>query len=185
MRLDLNGRDVLETGCSTGSNTHWLVESSKSVVALDFSGAMLRHAQARVRSFRARFVQHDVRSAWPLAAASVDLVVAMLVLEHIGPLQPIFVESARMLRPGGALFLCELHPSRQLQGQQAEFTHPRTGERVRVPAFLHDTSEYVNAGLRAGLKLVHLGEWRDPEAPRSAVPRLLSLHSRLDVTPGV
>ena len=88
MRLDLDGRDVLEIGCGTGSHTHWLVESSKSVVALDFSGAMLRHAQARVRSFRARFVQHDVRSAWPLAAASVDLVVAMLVLEHIGPLQP-------------------------------------------------------------------------------------------------
>jgi malonyl-CoA O-methyltransferase len=48
------------------------------------------------------------------------------------------------------MFLCELHPMRQLQGHQAEFTHPRTGERVRVPAFLHATSEYVNAGLRAG-----------------------------------
>lgn len=178
MRLDLGGRAVLEIGCGTGSNTQWLVEQSQSVLALDFSREMLRHAQARVRSSRVRFVQHDVRSAWPLAEASVDLVVAMLVLEHIEHLQPIFAESARVLRPGGEIFLCELHPFRQLQGHQAEFIHPRTAERVCVSAFLHETVEYVNASLRAGFELVHMSEWRDPEAPRSTLPRLLSLHFR-------
>jgi len=161
-RLDLAGRDVLEIGCGTGSNTQWLVEQSRSVLALDFSRGMLQHAQARVRSSRVRFVQHDVRAAWPLAEASIDVVVAILVLEHIEHLQSIFAESGRMLRPGGELFLCELHPMRQLQGQQAEFIHPGTGERVRVPAFLHDTSEYVNGGLRAGFKLVHMGVMSNP-----------------------
>jgi ubiquinone/menaquinone biosynthesis C-methylase UbiE len=182
-RLDLAGRNVLEIGCGTGANTQWLLAQSQSMLALDFSREMLQHAQARVRSSRVRFVQHDVRSAWPLADASIDVVVAMLVLEHVEHLPSIFTESARVLRVGGEMFLCEFHPMQQLQGRQAAFTHPRTGERQRVPAFLHDTSEYVNAGLRAGFKLVQMGEWRDPEAPRSAVPRLLSLHFEFDVTP--
>lgn len=171
----LADRDVIEIGCGTGWNTQWLAERGKSVLALDFSTEMLRHAQARVRSSHVRFVQHDVRSAWPLAEASVDLVVATLVLEHTEHLDSLFAESARVLRSGGELFLCELHPMRQLQGHQAEFTRSETGERVRVPAFRHDTSEYVNAGVRAGFDLVHMGEWRDPGVPQSALPRLLSL----------
>jgi ubiquinone/menaquinone biosynthesis C-methylase UbiE len=182
-RLDLASRDVLEIGCGTGANTQWLLEQSQSVLALDFSREMLRHAQARVRSSRVRFVAHDVRSAWPLADASIDVVVAMLVLEHVEHLPSIFAESARVLRAGGEMFLCEFHPMQQLRGRQAAFTHPRTGEPVHVAAFVHDTSEYVNVALRAGFQVVQMGEWRDPEASRCAVPRLLSLHFRLDVTP--
>jgi malonyl-CoA O-methyltransferase len=172
--LRLAGRAVLEIGCGTGANTAWLAERSGSVLGLDLSREMLRRAEARVRAAHVRFARHDVRAAWPVGDGSVGVVIAMLVLEHVEHLPPIFAEAARVLDRGGELFLCELHPARQWQGRQAEFTHPATGEPVRVPAFLHETSEYVNAGLAAGLALAHLGEWRDPEAPRTALPRLLS-----------
>ena len=105
--------------------------------------------------------------------------IAVLVLEHVESLLPVFAESARVLASGGELFLCELHPARQLAGQQAEFVHPKTREPVKVPAFLHETSEYVNAGLAAGFDVTHLGEWRDAEAPRTGPPRLLSVCFRL------
>jgi ubiquinone/menaquinone biosynthesis C-methylase UbiE len=176
--LKLAGRRVLEIGCGTGANTGWLAERSASVVALDFSAEMLRRAEARVRSETVRFVEHDLRSAWPLADGSVEVVIAMLVLEHVESLLPVLAESARVLASGGEVFLCELHPMRQLAGQQAEFVHPRTREPVRVPAFLHETSDYVNSGLAAGFEVTHLGEWRDPEAPRTAPPRLLSVSLR-------
>lgn len=177
--LELAGRDVIEIGCGTGHNTQWLAEQAGSVVALDFSERMLRKGKARVHSHRVRFVQHDIRLAWPLADASADLVVAMLVLEHIEHVELIFDEAARTLRIGGELFLCELHPMRQMSGRQAEFTDTETRERVRVPAFLHDISEYVNVGLGRGYELIHLGEWRDLDARPSDLPRLLSLHLRL------
>jgi ubiquinone/menaquinone biosynthesis C-methylase UbiE/GNAT superfamily N-acetyltransferase len=177
--LKLAGRDVIEVGCGTGLNTQWLAEQAATVLALDFSAGMLRQAQARVRSPGARFVRHDIRSAWPVADASADAVIAMLVLEHIERLEPIYAEAARALRVGGDLFLCELHPTRQMLGRQAEFRHPETGERELVAAFLHDVSEYVNEGLRARFELLHLGEWRDAGAPRATPPRLLSLHFRL------
>ena len=177
--LGLAGRDVVEIGCGTGRNTEWLAERAASVLAVDFSEGMLRQASARVRSRNVRFIQHDIRNVWPVADASADVVIAMLVLEHIERVEPIFAEAARVLRAGGELFACELHPVRQMYGKQARFTNRETGECERITAFLHDVSEYVNAALRSGFGLMNLGERRDHDSQRSDLPRLLSLRLRL------
>jgi len=176
--LELDGRDVIEIGCGTGRNTSWLDERAASVLALDISAGMLRQARDYVTSPRVRFVEHDIRTAWPAGDASADLVVAMLVLEHVEHLAPIFSEAARVLRGREELLVCELHPMRQMLGRQAEFTHPQTGELERVTAFLHDVSDYVNGGMQAGFELVHLGEWRDAGAGGGDPPRLLSVRFR-------
>ena len=182
--LSLAGRDVVEIGCGTACNTLWLAEHAENVLALDISEGMLQRAKARVQTPRVRFLQHDIRSAWPGADESADVVIAMLVLEHVERLEPIFGEAARVLRCGGDLFVCELHPMRQMLGRQAEFTNPRTGERERVAAFLHDVSEYVNGGLQAGFTLVHLGEWRDTGTGQADPPRLLSVHFHVSAPTG-
>jgi ubiquinone/menaquinone biosynthesis C-methylase UbiE len=176
--LALGGRDTIEIGCGTGSNTRWLAERSRHVLALDISREMLRRAASRLRGAAVSFVQLDVGSPWPVASASRDVAIATLVLEHVQDVQPIVAETARVLRPGGDVFLCELHPARQQLGRQAEFAHPQTGVRVRLPAFAHETSEYVNAGLDVGLALVHMGEWRDGADAATAPARLLSLRFR-------
>lgn len=90
-------------------------------------------------------------------------------------LTPVYTEAARVLCPGGQLFLCELHPFKQLTGAQARFTDPATGETVRVQAFRHTVSEYVNTALAAGFQLRELGEWSDADAPPGTPPRLLSV----------
>jgi malonyl-CoA O-methyltransferase len=136
---------------------------------------MLAAARNRVRASNVEFIQHDIREPWPVDAASVDVVIGNLVLEHVQDLAPIYAEAARVLRSGGELLLCELHPFRQLRGGQAHFIERETGETVHVPAFLHTTSEYVNTGIAAGLVLRELGEWLEPGAPADAPPRLLSV----------
>ena len=173
--LKLDGRKVVEVGCGTGRNTTWLSERAAGIVGLDFSEEMLARARARVDDPRIRFVQHDVRMTWPLTDASADVVIAMLILEHVENLAPVFAEAARVLNTSGQLFLCELHPMRQLSGGQAQFSNSKTGERRLVSAFLHDVSDYVNTGLAAGFELEQIGEWRDEDAPTSSQPRLLSL----------
>ena len=105
--------------------------------------------------------------------------IVVLVLEHVEKLELFFAEAARTLSTGGELFICELHPMRQLLGGQAQFTSIQTGEHRRVPAFLHNVSDYVNAGLSAGFELVRIGEWRDADALQKDLPRLLSLRFRL------
>ncbi len=177
--LQLAERKIIEIGCGTGHNTEWLIEHGAAVVALDFSPGMLRLARDRVRSPKVHFVQHDISSNWPIEDLSADLIVAMLVLEHIKELRPLFSEAARSLRAGGELFICELHPFQQLSGRQAEFVDRETGELERVAAYLHDVSDYVNTALSLGFELLRLGEWRDADARPSDLPRLLSVHLRL------
>jgi len=182
LNLKLEGRKVIEVGCGTGRNTEYLAERAAELVGLDFSEAMLAKARARVRDPRVRFVQHDIRANWPLADASADVVVAMLILEHVENLETVFSEAARVLQSDGRFLLCELHPMRQLLGGQAQFSNTRTGEHQCVGAFLHDVSEYVNVGLACGFELQHMGEWRDADESPTSDPRVLSLLFRRRAT---
>ena len=180
--LGVEGSDVVELGCGTGKNTIWLAERARSVVALDFSAGMLERARARLADAgdgavadRVRFVRHDLRDPWPEPDGSADVVVGNLVLEHVADLAPVYAEAARVLRAGGRLWLCELHPERQRRGGQAHFTDAATGATVHVPAHRHTAGEYVNGGLAAGLVLRQLGEWVEEGAPAEAPPQLLSV----------
>lgn len=169
------GLDVLEIGCGTGKNTAWLVDHARTVIALDFSAGMLARARERIGSNNVTFVEHDITATWPVADGSVDVVLGNLILEHVRDLAPVFAEAARVMRPGGHLFVCELHPDRQRFGGQAEFTDRGTGAQVRVAAYVHTVAEFVNAGIAAGLTVRHAGEFIEPSAPPDAVPRLLSV----------
>jgi malonyl-CoA O-methyltransferase len=157
------------------------------VLARDYSAGLLARARERIaRAGRAdgpggreapsvRFERHDVRERWPAPDASIDVVVGNLVLEHVDDLGPVYAEAARVLRPGGRLLLCELHPERQRRGGQAHFTDADTGRTVYVAAHRHTAGEYVNGGIAAGLVLRHLGEWLEADAAADAPPRLLSV----------
>jgi malonyl-CoA O-methyltransferase len=171
----LDGRDVLELGCGTGKNTVFLAEQARSVLALDFSEAMIARAHQRLATSNVKFIRHDVRELWPVETASVDVVVANLILEHVHDLAPVFFEASRVLRPAGQFFICELHPYRQLLGGQAHFTDESTGETVNVTAHVHTVSEFVNGGIEAGFTLRELREWTEEQAVAEAPPRLISL----------
>ena len=173
--LRVAGARVLELGCGTGKNSQWLATQARELVALDFSPGMLDVARRRVRAAHVRFVEHDITRPWPVEAESMDVVVGNLVLEHVRDLRPVYTEAARVLRPGGQLFVCELHPYRQLRGGQAHFEDAETEEIVPVTAFQHTVSEYVNLGVDAGLALRALGEHLEESASPDAAPRLLSV----------
>lgn len=172
---DVRGRDVLELGCGTGKNTEWLVGQARSVVGVDFSAGMLEGARRRLPPGAARFVRQDLRDPWPFGAGVFDVVLVDLVFEHVRDLQPVYAEAARVLRPHGVLFVCELHPFRQWRGGQAHFEDRSTGETVHVPAHVHTVAEFVNDGVAAGLRLEGLGEWLEEAAAPGSPPRLLSL----------
>lgn len=165
---------VLELGCGTGKNTSLLAEVAEAVHAFDFSEGMLTRARARVSARNVVFQRLDLsRIPWPMDGASADLATFNLVLEHIETLGPIFAEVARCLVPGGVLQVSELHPFRQYEGTQARF-EDAAGNEVKVAAYTHHLSEFVEAGRRAGLRLERLNEWwHDEDGGRP--PRLLTL----------
>lgn len=100
---------------------------------------------------------------------------ASLVLEHVDDLGPVFKEARRVLHSAGALFVCEFHPFQQLAGWKAQYVDPATHAIAQVPAFCHDVSDFVNAGLGASLRLEAMNEWRYLEETVGARPKLLSL----------
>jgi ubiquinone/menaquinone biosynthesis C-methylase UbiE len=180
--LNFAASTIIEVGCGTGRNTEWLAgheAGAAEIVALDFSEEMLKRARDRVRDTRVRFVQQDVRDKWPVSNGTADLVVVMLVVEHLEHLEPIFAEAARTLKAGGEMLIVELHPTLQLMGKQARFTSAKTGESTLITAFLHRTEDYHHAAISTGFEVVRELDWYVPDEPTDTPPRLLSLRCRL------
>ena len=168
---------VLEIGCGTGKNTGWLADRSSQGLGIDFSPQMLARAQAKSWPSHVGFQQADITQPWDFApAAAFDLVTFSLVLEHIEDLRFVFRQAAARLRPGGLVYVGELHPFKQYVGSQARFDTV-AGERVAVPVFQHHVSEFWAAAQAASLKLISLHEHFDPTDPATppAPPRLLTL----------
>ena len=112
---DLAERRVLEIACGRGDFATWcasLPAPPALLVAADFSGTAVRIARdalgqvARLRPARARsgFFQGDVQ-AIALSSAAFDTVICCETLEHLPHPQIALAELARVLRPGGHLFL--------------------------------------------------------------------------------
>ena len=161
----------LEVGCGTGKNTEWLVKKSSHVTAVDLSDRMLSKAKEKVHADNVEFIQADITSKWTFQKTSYNLIVFSLVLEHIEQLDPIFEEAASVLRPGGYLFVGELHPFKQYKGSKARFD-TKEGRHI-VPCFNHHISDFIYAGKKSGLKLVELEEFFDPD--KNDIPRILTL----------
>lgn len=177
---------ILEIGCGTGKNTRLLVGIGDEVLALDFSEGMLQRARKRIRqhpgSDRVRFQVADVTRSWPCESGSRDLVTCNLVLEHIEDLDPVFSEAARCLAPGGLLWISELHPFRQYLGSQARF-RASGGTEVKIEAFVHHVTDYLQPAARHGLTLEGLEEhWHledDGKAPRLVTFRFRAVGPRV------
>lgn len=168
---DLHFGSILELGCGTGKNTSFLSQIGKKVQAVDFSQGMIEKAKEKVSAANVTFSMLDMTKKWDLDEHSFDLIVCNLVLEHIEDLSFVFSEAARVLQNQGRFFINELHPFKQYEGKKAKFD--RGGETVEVDAFVHHTSEYVNAAMAAGLKLVKMNEyWHEED--RGKPPRLVS-----------
>jgi malonyl-CoA O-methyltransferase len=163
---------VLEMGCGTGKNTGLLRQISGFLLSFDFSPGMLAQARSKPGLMDAHFALADLTGAWPLAPACADLLTFNLVLEHLSDLNHIFREARRVLRPGGQVFLCELHPFKQYQGKQAVI---RQGEQeTLITAYLHHLTDYTRAAEAAGFRLDRLDEWW-VDADHSLPPRLVSM----------
>ncbi|MBL8631331.1 MAG: class I SAM-dependent methyltransferase [Rhodospirillaceae bacterium] len=172
--LPLNGATVIEMGCGTGLNTAYLAVLAGHVTALDFSEGMMAQAKTKVASDRVIFKQCDITQGWPVSDQTADVVVGNLVLEHIADLSPVFAHAFRALKPGGQMFVCELHSAKQMLGKKAVFTDTATGQDVDFPAYFHDVSDYANAALSVGFQIVQMNEWRDDDSNKMEPPRLIT-----------
>lgn len=94
------GGTVLDAGCGEGYGAHLLAGAAARVIAVDYDPATAAHAAG---SYPDLAVLRANLAALPLAAATVDAVVSMQVIEHLWDQPGFLAECARVLRPGGTL----------------------------------------------------------------------------------
>lgn len=102
----LAGASVADLGCGGGFLSLALAELGAVVTGIDLSGAALGEArdQARLCGLRVRFLRADVADC-PLESGRFDFVLLHDVLEHVEDPGRAVAEAARLLRPGGSIFV--------------------------------------------------------------------------------
>jgi ubiquinone/menaquinone biosynthesis C-methylase UbiE len=107
-RFDLHGmKSILDVGSGAGQIAKHLLKYSDpgaQITCIDLSRQMLRRARARLKSGVPSFVAADL-SALPFADASFDGVTCGYVLEHLPDPRKGLAELARVMQPGGRMFL--------------------------------------------------------------------------------
>lgn len=127
--VDVRGR-VLDAGCGGGGMPLSFAEEATAVVGIDLVDRF-RHAGARLAAERGMsnlsFLQADGQ-ALPFAGATFDGVLSHAVIEHVADALAYLRECARVLRPGGWMYLSTA-PYLSFAGAHLP--------RLRVPVPLH------------------------------------------------
>jgi SAM-dependent methyltransferase len=99
---------ILDIGCAKG----YLVEAFQSqgvgsVIGVDISRYAVLESEDKIRG---RLIVADVQAGLPLHAASVDLVTALDLFEHVADPRPVLQEIRRVLTDAGIAYLKICHP---------------------------------------------------------------------------
>jgi ubiquinone/menaquinone biosynthesis C-methylase UbiE len=101
------GETVLDVGCGAGEFAAALLAAGAQPVAVDVAREALRRARERVPGLDTRLWEPG--RALPVDDASVDVVWAGEVIEHVADVAPWLSELRRVLRPHGTLLLTTPH----------------------------------------------------------------------------
>lgn len=157
-----HGARVADIGCGGGLMALPLAARGARVIGVDRSQRSLRAAQAR-RAHGTLFVHADLHRC-PLADGCIDVALLADVLEHVDDWASAVHEAARLLRPGGVLYVNTINKT-----LRARLLAVSLAEGLGlVPRGTHDAAMFVRpqdlcaTAARAGLRRLELAG----EAPR-------------------
>jgi ubiquinone/menaquinone biosynthesis C-methylase UbiE len=115
------GKRVLDVASGSGYGSALLAGVADRVWALDIDGPAVVLARSNCTAGPLAFVQADAEHL-PIAAASLDLVVAFEVIEHLRDPQGLVREVARVLKPAGVALLST--PDKATYSDARQYVNP-------------------------------------------------------------
>jgi ubiquinone/menaquinone biosynthesis C-methylase UbiE len=128
---DLRERRILDLACGTG---RWLerimARGGRWGVGIDCSAAMLR--VARTKDAVAGKLAQATCERLPFRAGVFDLVICSFALGHIRDLGVVARELARVTKPGGDVFISDLHPEAYARGWRVGFRDDNAAVQIEM-----------------------------------------------------
>ncbi len=143
----IDGGLVIDVGCSEGLYARRLARNGARVIAIDHSKAFLRRLlhRAAMRGVQVAAVR-SLAQRLPVIDGHADAVVVGGSLNEIGDRATALREAARVLRPGGRLFVMSLTKATSPAGRVAQTTIRASG--VAFPSAQATIDEIEAAGLK-------------------------------------
>ncbi len=110
-RVRLDGAEVLDVGCGGGLLSEALASRGARVTALDLSPEVLEAARLHLyeSGLKVDYREQSVESLAEQSPARFDAITCMEMLEHVPDPASVVEACARLLKPGGRLFLSTLN----------------------------------------------------------------------------
>lgn len=146
---------VGDLGCGTGRFSEAIAPFVARVVAIDVATSMLGAAKARCAPLANVEVREGTLEALPLADASLDVAVLMLVLHHLPEPGQALRETARVTKPGGLVLIVDMatHDREEYRQQMGHvwlgFSHEQLTRELGAAGFERATSHPVAPDPRA------------------------------------
>lgn len=155
------GKRVLDAGCGSGRFSWAMASLGAMVYAVDQSEAGVFHTQRACAEFRGVTVlQHDLTQPVPLEA-EFDLVWSHGVLHHTGNTFGAFSNVARLVKPGGHIFMMLYgEPTGRDPGEFAYYAEVEKLRRATCTMSFSERYEFLHR-----LKGEDVGGWFDAVSP--------------------
>lgn len=136
---------VLDVGIGTGLSAALFARAGLVVYGMDFAPVMLDICRAK--GIAADLRQHDLtQTPWTYEDAAFDVAVCCGVLHFVADVEPAFVETARILRPGGVFAFTTKAPVATFAAGQAR----EMGNSSELDVFAHAPVYVVDLITRSG-----------------------------------
>ena len=163
---DMPMRSAIDVGAGTGRHALALAGRGVAVMAIDPSPEMLDIARRKAAKagLGIDFRRAAIDEGLPAEDGRFDLLICALTLSHVRDFDEAVRECARVVRPGGAILITDIHPD-VANGLGWTVTLRRPGAIYKLAHPGHTRSDYIDAIAGADCSVARLIEVPVRDAP--------------------